>query len=184
MPGPGLAEALRAALDASDLKSPFLRAAGDGSGPERLLERRCRAISRDLADAWRRSDIRRAARVMMSAVGLGAGLTPSGDDFVLGFLGAAHFFAYGEGRRAEAGRSLHITRSMTTAPAFFMLRGALAGMLPEPLSHLLMALGGSREAGVRRAVRRLSALGATSGQDMLAGVICYLEAATAAGECE
>lgn len=164
--------------------SPFLRAQGRPDGLEGMLASKCRAIREDLLAAWRREDMEGAAHAMMRAVGLGNGLTPSGDDFVVGFLGAAHFFAYGGGGAGEAARRMPIRKSMTTLPSFFMLRGALAGLLPEPLSSLLRSLAREDEGGVRRSARGLAALGASSGQDMLAGVICYLEATAAAGECK
>jgi len=166
----------------SEITSPFLRRAGFTGSVEEALTRKCLAIKKDLRRAWRLGDMESAARAMMSAVGLGSGLTPSGDDFLVGFLGAAHFFASGDDGRAEAARSLPVGRSMTTAPAFFMLKGALAGFLPDPLSCLLRALAREDERGVGRAVGRLTELGATSGQDMLAGVICYLEARESTGE--
>ena len=178
----GRVDAIMRSVDGSGVTSPFLRHAGVAGSAEEALMRKCWAIKKDLRAAWRLGDMESAARAMMSAVGLGGGLTPSGDDFLVGFLGAAHFFAYGDDGRVKAARSLPVGMSMTTAPAFFMLKGALAGFLPGPLSCLLRALAREDEREVDRAVGRLADLGATSGQDMLAGVICYLEARDAGGE--
>jgi hypothetical protein len=177
-------ETIVESLRGKRIASPFLRPAPDAGGVEGDLIRKCHAIKQDLGAAWRHGDAAGAARAMMSAVGLGVGLTPSGDDFLVGFLGAAHFFAYGDNMRNGTMRSLGIERSMTTLPSFFMLKGALAGFLPEPLSCMLRVLAGGSRPQVRRCALRLTALGATSGQDMLAGVICYLEAAATAGEAK
>ncbi len=174
--------ALLRSLAGMETASPFLDNAGAADGLEAALANECRAIRGELAAAWRLADMERACRAMMRAVGLGRGLTPSGDDFLVGFIGAAHFFACCGQGRGEAARALGIERSMTTVPAFFMLKGALAGFLPEPLSLLLRALAGGDDRRVHFAARRLMELGATSGQDMLAGVLCYLEAAEAIGE--
>jgi hypothetical protein len=164
--------------------SPFasgVSGAGPGRwGPDEALKRRCRAIRGDLVCAWRRGDSGGVARAMRSAVGLGGGLTPSGDDFLVGFLGAAHCFAYGGGAGGLDG-PLGIERTMTTLPSFFMLKGALEGFLPEPLSRLLETLAGGDASRLRQAAVRLGGLGAMSGRDMLAGVICYLEAAGPSG---
>lgn len=162
--------------------SPFLKAAGSSGEAESALIDKCRRIRAGLAESWGRGDVRKSALVMRSAVGLGSGLTPSGDDFLAGFLGAAHMFAYGSAAAGEACSRLRIETSATTLISYFMLRGALRGLLPEPLSSLLRAMAGGDGWQVRESVVRLLGLGSTSGQDMLAGVICYMEAARTAGE--
>jgi len=179
----GLLETLLEGLRNDDMASPFLNASGTGEVESALIHK-CLRIRAGLARSWRRGDVSEAARIMQSAVGLGSGLTPSGDDFLTGFLGAAHMFAYGSGAADDARRHLCIERSMTTLTSYFMLRGALHGLLPEPLSSLLGAIACGRPGPIRRSVERLVRLGSTSGQDMLAGVVCYLEAARAAGEME
>jgi hypothetical protein len=176
------AETIRDWLKGEVITSPFLRGASNEASVERALGKRCEAIKRNLVTAWRLGDAAGVALAMMSAVGLGAGLTPSGDDFVVGFLGAARLSACGNSPRCRLSRYLRIERSMTTLPSFFMLEGALAGLLPEPLSCLLCAIADEDPHRVLHSAGRLARLGATSGQDMLAGVICYLEAATAAGD--
>ena len=65
-----------------------------------------------------------------------------------------------------------------------MLNGAIAGFLPGPLSCLLHATAAGKPDEIHRSVQLLARLGATSGQDMLAGVICYLEATVQAGEVQ
>ena len=167
-------------IEARGITSPFLREAHNLRGAERALVERCRNVRSHLRAAWRRGRVDSIGRVMMEAVGLGGGLTPSGDDFLTGFLGAAHYFERRTGFRDRLWRSLRIEPQMTTLPSFFMLEGALRGFLPEPLSDLLGALGEKGPEEVRRCAGWLAGLGAMSGQDMLAGVICYVEAAEAA----
>jgi hypothetical protein len=169
-------------LEGEEIISPFLRATPGAVSVEGALGRRCAAIRHDLAEAWRLGDAARAALAMTGAVGLGTGLTPSGDDFLTGFLGAARLSGYGNGLRRQLSPHLHIDKSVTTMPSFFMLKGALAGFLPEPLSCLLGAVADEDPHRARHWAGRLAGLGATSGQDMLAGVICCLEATAAAGD--
>jgi hypothetical protein len=181
-------EALQAAgvirdwLEGEEITSPFLRATPGVGSAGRAVGRRCAAIRHDLAAAWRLGDADRAALAMARAVGLGAGLTPSGDDFLTGFLGATRLSEYGNGLRRRLYPHLRIDESMTTLPSFFMLEGALAGFFPEPLSCLLGALADKDHSQFLHSAGRLAGLGATSGQDMLAGVICCLEATAAAGD--
>jgi hypothetical protein len=169
-------------LEGEEIISPFIRVTPGVGGVQRALGRRCAAIRNDLAEAWRLGDAARAALAMEGAVGLGTGLTPSGDDFLTGFLGAARLTEYGNGLRRRLSPHLYIDKSVTTLPSYFMLEGALAGFLPEPLSCLLGALADEDPHRARHWAGRLAGLGATSGQDMLAGVICCLEATAAAGD--
>lgn len=126
-----------------------------------------------LSQAWRSRSLGSAIRALGDLIGLGPGLTPSGDDFLMGFLGASYLFAHDdEFRRAvfdRAGLLIH----RTTLPSFFMLRAALEGHYPEPLSSLLLRLGRGEIRGLRQAADRLDGIGATSGHDMLAGVLLW-----------
>lgn len=182
--GAGPGEAIREVLAGRKIRSPFLDCPGRTAGVEGALILRCRLIRSRLAEAWRRGDTGCVTRAMQAAVGLGSGLTPSGDDFLVGFLGAAHIFAYGCGVKAGLRRTISVKRSMTTLPSYFMLRGALAGFLPEPLSSLLRAIADDDLERTRDSAGLLAEVGAASGQDMLAGVICYLEATQTAGDME
>jgi hypothetical protein len=173
--------AIHDALEGEKITSLFLRKTGDAEGLEGVFADRCRLVAEDLRQAWRLGDAQTVALAIQSAVGLGSGLTPSGDDFVVGFLGAAQCFAYGSEVEGGVRRSLSLDKSMTTLPSYFMLRGALAGFLPEPLTDLLHAVGRRSRRRILYSVRRLAGLGASSGQDMLAGVVCYLEAAGTVG---
>ncbi len=177
----GLVDTMLEPLGEEGVASPFLGCGRDAAGVEGALARRCRVVREDLAAAWRRGDAARVRRAVRSAVGLGLGLTPSGDDFVVGFLGAVHVLARADGIRGRVLRCLRMERSMTTLPSYFMLRAAMAGLFPEPLTGVLHALSHGDPGRIRASAARLAALGATSGQDMLAGVICYLEAAEKAG---
>jgi hypothetical protein len=129
-------------------------------------------------------------------VGLGPGATPSGDDFLAGFIGAYYFFAYGDEFRQRLFVSVAPLIRRTTLPAFFMLKAALRGLCPEPLAALLYALrdcGTANPASstgqgelidspaIGRAIESLLKIGATSGQDMLAGVLSWLLASSLCG---
>lgn len=133
---------------------------------------------------------------MRRAVGLGLGVTPSGDDFLTGMIGAYFFFAYDDDFRQKLFVSARSVIDGTTLPAFFMLKAALRGLCPEPLGVLLHALSNfdtSRRlspnghtvhgdlAGLKSAIEGLTACGATSGEDMLAGVMSWLRASA---DCE
>jgi hypothetical protein len=102
-------------------------------------------------------------------IGLGEGLTPSGDDCLLGALAAMHRLAPELLMQdwAERDRLAEAARTRTTDVARDFLLEALERRFAEPVLALLTAPSGPL-AG--HALRELLALGATSGADTLAGI--------------
>ena len=102
-------------------------------------------------------------------IGLGEGLTPAGDDCVLGALAAIHRLApesFMEDR-VQRDRLAEAASKRTTDVARDFLLEALDGRFAEPVLALLTART-SRNAD--DAVRELLAMGATSGADTLTGI--------------
>jgi hypothetical protein len=133
------------------------------------------SAARALAEACAADDPSAAARAAEPLIGLGPGLTPAGDDYVGGaffarvLLGAA-------GSRDVAGwttaaarvRALAAERTHPISAA--LLSDLLAGEGHGPLHELAGALiGNASLATALAAARRLTALGHSSGWDMLAG---------------
>jgi hypothetical protein len=115
---------------------------------------------------------RDAARLIAGAcalLGLGEGLTPAGDDCLVGALAILHALdAEGLTREpALAGSIAAAAAARTTAIGREFVLHALAGRFSEPVLAMLRARS-RRES--TRAAGRLSALGATSGADTLAGM--------------
>lgn len=94
-------------------------------------------------------------------IGLGRGLTPAGDDLLVGMLGTLALT-----RRILF--SLEI-EGRTTLISKTQLGHAMRGEVPESLYDVIHALG-CADASISPAVRRLLSFGHTSGRDMLAGV--------------
>jgi hypothetical protein len=139
----------------------------------RLAELREALLARPAAGGETRADA--LAESLGRLVGFGEGLTPSGDDFLLGLLAASRL-GPAAGRapldKAIAG-VLPTFAAATTRESSRMLEAAVAGNYPEPIVGLLAAIGDDPD-GVRRWVGCLRELGGTSGQDMLAGVLAWL----------
>jgi Protein of unknown function (DUF2877) len=102
-------------------------------------------------------------------IGLGEGLTPAGDDCVVGALAAMHRLAPESFMkdRVRRDRLAEAARKRTTDVARDFLLDALDGRFAEPVLALLTARTG-RLADL--AVRDLLATGATSGADTLTGI--------------
>ena len=134
-----------------------------------------------MESAWRLRCVEPALKGVKQLVGLGIGLTPSGDDFLIGFIGAAYFFAHADDFRKAVFEGMRPLVHRTNLPSFFMLKAALKGSYPGPLSDFLHAIETGSSARVRSAAKRLTGLGATSGQDMLAGVLSWLHVSSTCG---
>jgi Protein of unknown function (DUF2877) len=103
----------------------------------------------------RKTPSRRLARL----AGHGPGLTPLGDDILIGYIGAAALAGLDLSRLAEdAARH-------TSALSATLLRRAAAGELPEP-AHALLENGD---------VEPLLRFGASSGKGIMLGIALYLE---------
>ena len=109
-------------------------------------------------------------------LGLGPGLTPSGDDCLSGCLIALH--ALGRGDLAgRLGAFIAAAPADATSPiSAALLACAAAGEPGEALHALIGAVLEANEAAMPAAVDRLAGVGHTSGWDMLAGVSLALRA--------
>lgn len=111
-------------------------------------------------------------------VGLGQGLTPSGDDLLGGFLytlrmlDSAHRGLIGVDWKA-VDAWLQAVRSSTNKISFTILTDHAHGEAAGPLQDLLAAALGARSAGsLLPLVARVAGIGQSSGWDMLVGVRC------------
>lgn len=107
--------------------------------------------------------------------GLGPGLTPSGDDLLVGALIAA---ALVHPRRAAAvgGEVLKAAGGRTTRISLAYLEAASRGEASEAWHGLARALDGGSDDAIAEAATRAMATGETSGADMLTGFLLALEA--------
>jgi len=134
---------------------------------------------RALAEACARDEAAAAAPAALALLGLGGGLTPSGDDFVGGALFARHLLAgagaadaLGWRRVADAVREAAVAR---THPISAALLGDLAGGGSHaPLHDLVGALAAGDAVSARTAAASLVRLGHSSGWDILAGAAAGL----------
>jgi len=108
--------------------------------------------------------------------GLGYGLTPSGDDFLAGFLLGMYALEMAAGLDLAADR--HAVREAARGANPFsevMLRSAVEGRCFERAQRLIQALFEGAEADVVRHARRLFAVGASSGADLGVGLFFSLK---------
>jgi hypothetical protein len=131
-----------------------------------------------LRDALMTGDAAAAACAARGLIGLGVGLTPSGDDLLVGLLAALE--ATGNPMRFALARSIAADApARTTAISGTALSHAARGEFAERLQDVLIAIGLDDPKRTERAISRATAYGATSGVDTLVGLFLGLEATAA-----
>jgi len=111
----------------------------------------------------------------LGLLGLGEGLTPSGDDCLVGALAVVHRFARSwlDAHPEIEGVVRTASITATNAIAREFVTHALAGQFSEPLIDLMSAQAAS---DLGRAVTHVLSMGATSGVDTLHGIRLALHA--------
>ena len=128
---------------------------------------------RALLPAWRRDDVDGVHEAAMRIVGLGPGLTPSGDDLLAGLLvGTARL--RGALPAALGHAVLVAARDRTTDFSVARLRHAARGAIEEVQEHVMANLLGGAGTELDAAIRRAAGWGHTSGVDTLVGLFLAL----------
>jgi hypothetical protein len=120
-----------------------------------------------------RSSIRESAALL---AGLGPGLTPAGDDYLVGLMAGLRVWP---DPLENSGLSppqvcqiiFEAAEGRTTLLSRAFLRSAKEGLFGENWHELLTALVEGETIGIQRAARRILSSGATSGADALAGFL-------------
>ena len=124
--------------------------------------------------------------LLRQIVGYGPGLTPSGDDFLVGLLWAHTLCPFLPGGCLEAIHQAVFCRPATTLTAENYYRYALAGRFSQPMVQLGAALRQGQWDDADRALEALLGLGHTSGQDLWLGAyagLCVLARIDPDGAC-
>ena len=145
--------------------------------PPASLMGRVQDMTLALAHACLDQDLHSIARMGREMIGLGPGLTPSGDDFLGGLLFAARsiYEAYPEDFfwDEDAVHELLGWAKIRTHPISHAILCDLAlGQGPEPLHDLVGGLlEGKRFDSILEAALRLTAIGHSSGWELLSGAV-------------
>lgn len=129
----------------------------------------------DLVPALESGDRTAAAAIASRLIGLGPGLTPSGDDVLVGIEAGLHALAHSSA--GFLGLAMDDLEARTTAVAATLLRHAAAGEFAERLHSLVAALLGWDDDAIPAQIERAAAWGASSGTDCLVGVLIGLDVA-------
>ncbi len=104
-----------------------------------------------------------------SFIGLGEGLTPSGDDFLLGYMICKNIFNKDEDYNSSIIESV---KNKSTIISYNFFRTVLKGYMSEEWLSFLNSL--DKNDLSQEAVKKILAFGGTSGVYMLTGFLVYL----------
>jgi hypothetical protein len=154
--------------------APALFSSGNSDSPfGRALVARMTQTLPKLAHATETRDAGQAVSALSALVGLGTGLTPAGDDFIVGYLAALWSRSYRERGLAALLRALAVPVGQlsrhTNAISRQMLLDALGGHFAERLTGVVRCLCGGGE--ITSAAVRLLEVGHSSGADSLCGLL-------------
>lgn len=162
--------------------------AGDGLGglladklPDSYLIKSVAKILVHLTEAIRSRDQLGVYRCARSLAGLGPGLTPSGDDFLSGFMSSLYWGAKALGfETADVWRCnqevVRAAKGRTNLISYTQILYASRGQTPEYIHALLQALYyGENQERLDKAIKRVLEMGSTSGGDLLAGIGMAME---------
>jgi hypothetical protein len=125
-----------------------------------------------------RIEIAASCDAIHGLIGLGPGLTPSGDDFLVGALAVLDALAERKAHAALAHAIAAAPRGLTSPLSDYLLRAAAAGHVGEPLCRAVSAVISGMAGAAVAAVRNI---GHSSGWDMLVGVTSALQVVAAHG---
>ena len=133
---------------------------------------------REIAQACLARDTARLIQRADSLVGLGQGLTPSGDDFLGGVLFCLHYLSRtypGLPDIPDVARRVETYREQTNLISYTILRDLAAGHGMDSLHQFIESvLAGQSLEQAHRRIRQVVRLGHSTGWDLLTGVLTGL----------
>ena len=129
-----------------------------------------------LMDATRNFEVDHAITALRPLIGLGPGLTPSGDDFIVGYLAGLWSAGGSDPSRlrfmSSVGTWLSQAAAGTNAISRTYIKSAVNGNVSEPIATLAQRIGQAKSVeSVREATRTALSVGSTSGSDGVLGLL-------------
>ncbi len=146
-----------------------------GSPLERAMQRRLRQTLPALGRASMSLDSALAVKALEQLAGLGPGLTPAGDDFIVGYLAGLYSRCSREPMLRPFLDGLVATLARLAAAANLISRqfilNALEGEFSEWLAELALAIAVQDDRRLRESAARVVRIGHSSGADSLVGLL-------------
>ncbi|MDP2209245.1 MAG: DUF2877 domain-containing protein [Bacteroidota bacterium] len=140
---------------------------------EDALMEKLKIITLSIQESVTANEVDYFRRGVKKLLGLGAGLTPAGDDFVYGLLAVWKTFGGGGIFKKELETLLVENKNETGIISYNMLNALIKNHIYLPLKNLFRQINSGKE--YTRELSEIASFGATSGADMIAGVLFGLE---------
>ncbi|MHC0038447.1 oxamate carbamoyltransferase subunit AllH family protein [Pseudoneobacillus sp. C159] len=135
-----------------------------------------------LHEALLNKEISDASKSAIRLIGLGPGLTPSGDDYLVGLftilnISNSPLFCY----RTLADLVVHEARTLTNDISYMALKKASVGQTRESIIHLVKSIFTGKDEEFILSLNKVLTIGSTSGTDIALGIYNGLVANMKAG---
>lgn len=145
-------------------------------GRETIYSKYIKDGIQSLESAYLNNDKNRMAAAIDSFVGLGPGLTPSGDDFICGLFSVLFYCSGFMGIQVNEIRDMGLkivehAKDKTTIVGYNMLRSYLNGELPEHMHDFMNNILTREDESLVKLFDKILQIGSTSGSDMAAGIL-------------
>ncbi|BCV22684.1 DUF2877 domain-containing protein [Moorella sp. Hama-1] len=147
---------------------------------ERVIAQRGKRGLDLLRASWGQGDWQScASEAVKTLLGLGPGLTPSGDDLLVGYMSGLELIATKNSRARDIKKILQSVMlsclAMTNEISQAHIKWACAGYYMEPLTILLTEIAEGRKGNIYTTIKKLLVRGASSGTDTTMGLLWALE---------
>ncbi len=144
---------------------------------ENNISQELRIRIQELTGSIKERDPSKISKKVKRLIGFGEGLTPSGDDFLVGLIVSLYFLndSRFEHLSKKIKKVVELGKKRTTFLSEKFLEYACQGRFPETVLDLLETIFSGDSVGVKKAARRCLDFGATSGRDTLLGVVRGLD---------
>lgn len=135
-----------------------------------------RARIHKLIKSLEKKNLSKVSENIKRFIGFGEGLTPSGDDFLVGLVASLHFLNDPDLKSflQRIKEIINSEKDRTTFLSGKFLKYACQGRFPETVLNLIEAFFSGDREEVEEAARKCLESGATSGKDTVLGVLCGL----------
>jgi len=132
-----------------------------------------RTRTQELIASIKGKDIPKVSENIKRLIGFGEGLTPSGDDFLVGLIASLHLLSSPKRKHLlkKMKEIINLEKDRTTFLSGKFLEYACQGRFPETILNLIEAIFSENREGVEKATKRCLNFGATSGRDTILGVL-------------
>jgi hypothetical protein len=132
--------------------------------------------SQRLMDEFLNNRMSHALKCAVGLIGLGPGLTPSGDDFLVGFITAINLKnSPGYSYKVFGQHVVNLAKPLTNEISYMALKKASIGRVRESIICLVDSLIKPNEQDLIQALEQVLNIGSSSGTDIAYGLVCGME---------